>query len=100
MRLETLKEMVTNKTVPNSLLIFVSKPDNFLVDQYIDAICEYKMAIWLDSINVRAYCYLCQLYEEIQDFGNTQIHMSQQTIQFESKINNEEQNSENEGKQS
>ena len=38
--------------------------------------------------------------EEIQDFGNTQIHMSQQTIQFESKINNEEQNTENEGKQS
>ena len=38
--------------------------------------------------------------EEIQDFGNTQIHMSQQTIQFESKINNGEQNTENEGKQS
>lgn len=35
-----------------------------------DAICEYKMAIWLDSLNLRAYYYLCQLYEEQRDFDN------------------------------
>ena len=38
--------------------------------RYDDAICEYKMAIWLDSLNLRAYYYLCQLYEEIRDFDN------------------------------
>ncbi len=38
--------------------------------RYEDAICEYKMAIWLDSLNIRAYCYLCQLYEEQRDFEN------------------------------
>ncbi len=38
--------------------------------RYDDAICEYKMAIWLDSLNVRAYYYLCQLYEEQRDFDN------------------------------
>ena len=38
--------------------------------RYDDAICEYKMAIWLDSLNLRAYYYLCQLYEERKDFDN------------------------------
>lgn len=38
--------------------------------KYDDAICEYKMAIWLDSLNLRAYYYLCQLYEEQRDFDN------------------------------
>jgi tetratricopeptide (TPR) repeat protein len=38
--------------------------------RYDDAICEYKMAIWLDSLNLRAYFYLCQLYEEQKDFDN------------------------------
>lgn len=38
--------------------------------RYDDAICEYKMAIWLDSLHIRAYYYLCQLYEEQKDFDN------------------------------
>ncbi len=38
--------------------------------RYEDAICEYKMAIWLDSLNLRAYYYLCQLYEEQKDYEN------------------------------
>lgn len=42
----------------------------FELRRYDDAICEYKMAIWLDSLNLRAYYYLCQLYEEIRDFDN------------------------------
>lgn len=42
----------------------------FELKRYDDAICEYKMAIWLDSLNLRAYYYLCQLYEEQRDFDN------------------------------
>lgn len=38
--------------------------------RYEDAICEYKMAIWLDSLNARAHYYLCQLYEEQRDYDN------------------------------
>ncbi|MBR6163139.1 tetratricopeptide repeat protein [bacterium] len=38
--------------------------------RYEDAICEFKMAIWLDSLNVKAYAKLCDLYEEIQDFDS------------------------------
>ena len=33
-----------------------------------DAICEYKMAIWLDSLNVHAYRRLCKAYEEQGDY--------------------------------
>lgn len=38
--------------------------------RYEDAICEYKMAIWLDSLNITAYRSLCQLYEEMQDYDS------------------------------
>lgn len=38
--------------------------------RYDDAICEYKMAIWLDSINLRAYYSLFQLYEAQKDYDN------------------------------
>ncbi len=38
--------------------------------RYDDAICEYKMAIWLDSLNIRAYYYLCQLYDEKREYEN------------------------------
>ncbi|MCD7740078.1 MAG: tetratricopeptide repeat protein [Candidatus Gastranaerophilales bacterium] len=38
--------------------------------RYDDAICEYKMAIWLDSLNLKAYDNLCSLYEEQKDFDN------------------------------
>lgn len=33
-----------------------------------DAICEYKMAIWLDSLNIQAYRRLCRAYEEQGDY--------------------------------
>ena len=42
----------------------------FELKRYDDAICEYKMAIWLDCLNLQAYYYLCQLYEEIRDFDS------------------------------
>ncbi len=50
--------------------------------RYDDAICEYKMAIWLDSLNLRAYYYLCQLYEEQRDFDNA-IEICNKLIQLQ-----------------
>lgn len=38
--------------------------------QYDDAITEYKMAIWLDSLNIPAYRHLCQAYEEQGDYDS------------------------------
>ena len=38
------------------------------LNRYEDAACEYKMAIWLDSLNIKAYNFLCSLYEEMKDF--------------------------------
>ncbi len=35
---------------------------------YEDAICEFKMAIWLDSLNIQAYRRLCRAYEEQGDY--------------------------------
>ena len=35
-----------------------------------DAITEYKMAIWLDSLNIPAYRHLCQAYEEQGDYDS------------------------------
>lgn len=38
--------------------------------RYEDAITEYKMAIWLDSLNIPAYRHLCSAYEDIGDYDN------------------------------
>ncbi len=38
--------------------------------RFEDAITEYKMAIWLDSLNVAAYKHLCQAFEEQGDFDS------------------------------
>ena len=40
------------------------------IGQFDNAITEYKMAIWLDSLNISAYRHLCQAYEELGDFDN------------------------------
>ncbi|MDR1168211.1 MAG: tetratricopeptide repeat protein [Heliobacteriaceae bacterium] len=40
------------------------------IGQFDDAITEYKMAVWLDSLNVNAYRHLCQAYEEQGDYDN------------------------------
>ena len=40
------------------------------VGQFDNAITEYKMAIWLDSLNIPAYRHLCQAYEEIGDYDS------------------------------
>jgi tetratricopeptide (TPR) repeat protein len=38
--------------------------------RYEDAITEYKMAIWLDSLNIPAYRHLCKAYEDLGDYDN------------------------------
>ena len=38
--------------------------------RFEDAITEYKMGIWLDSLNIDAYKRLCQAYEEQGDFDS------------------------------
>ena len=38
--------------------------------QFDDAITEYKMAIWLDSLNISAYKHLCSAYEEQGDYDS------------------------------
>ena len=38
------------------------------IGHFEDAITEYKMAIWLDSLNIPAYRHLCQAYEEQGDY--------------------------------
>lgn len=40
------------------------------VGQFDNAITEYKMAIWLDSLNISAYRHLCQVYEETGDYDS------------------------------
>ena len=38
--------------------------------RYEDAITEYKMAIWLDCLNIEAYRHLANAYEELGDYDN------------------------------
>src|SRR5574344_316699 len=40
------------------------------IGQFDDAITEYKMAIWLDSLNIQAYRSLCLAYEEEGDYDS------------------------------
>lgn len=41
-----------------------------ILGKYEDAICEYKLAIWLDSLNIIAYRSLCRVYEELGDYDS------------------------------
>lgn len=41
--------------------------------RFEDAITEFKMAIWLDSLNLEAYQSLCKAYEEQGDLDNALI---------------------------
>ncbi len=38
--------------------------------RFEDAITEYKMAIWLDCLNIQAYRHLAAAYEELGDYDN------------------------------
>ena len=49
--------------------------------QFENAITEYKMAIWLDSLNIPAYRHLCKAYEDLGDYDNA-IEVYQKLIQI------------------
>ena len=49
--------------------------------QFEDAITEYKMAIWLDSLNIPAYKHLCQAYEEQGDYDSA-VEIYEKLIQI------------------
>lgn len=49
--------------------------------QFEDAITEYKMAIWLDSLNIPAYRHLCQAYEEQGDYDSA-VEIYEKLIQI------------------
>lgn len=49
--------------------------------QFEDAITEYKMAIWLDSLNIEAYKHLCAAYEEQGDYDSA-IEIYEKLIQI------------------
>ena len=51
------------------------------VGQFDNAITEYKMAIWLDSLNIPAYRHLCQAYEEIGDYDSA-VEIYEKLIQI------------------
>lgn len=40
------------------------------IGEFENAITEYKMAIWLDSLNIPAYRHLCKAYEDMGDYDN------------------------------
>lgn len=41
-----------------------------MLGRFDDAITEYKMAIWIDSLNIVAYRHLCSAYEEQGDYDS------------------------------
>ena len=49
--------------------------------QFENAITEYKMAIWLDSLNIPAYRHLCMAYEDLGDYDNA-IEIYKKLIQI------------------
>lgn len=49
--------------------------------RFDDAITEYKMAIWLDSLNIPAYRHLCQAYEEQGDYDSA-VEIYEKLIQI------------------
>ncbi len=51
------------------------------VGQFDNAITEYKMAIWLDSLNISAYRHLCQAYEELGDYDSA-VEIYEKLIQI------------------
>jgi tetratricopeptide (TPR) repeat protein len=42
----------------------------YMLGRFEEAICEYKLAIWLDSLNIFAYRSLCRVYEELGDYDS------------------------------
>lgn len=56
---------------PGFILLYCLLGDIYrALGRYEDAITEYKMAIWLDSLNISAYSALCLCYEECGDYDS------------------------------
>lgn len=56
---------------PGFVLLYCLLGDIYrALGQYEDAITEYKMAIWLDNLNVTAYTALCLCYEDCGDYDS------------------------------
>ncbi|MBE7713751.1 MAG: tetratricopeptide repeat protein [Cyanobacteria bacterium SIG26] len=49
--------------------------------QFENAITEYKMAIWLDNLNIPAYRHLCKAYEDLGDYDSA-IEVYKKLIQI------------------
>ena len=49
--------------------------------EFENAITEYKMAIWLDNLNIPAYRHLCKAYEDLGDYDNA-IEVYKKLIQI------------------
>ena len=59
----------TIEQAPGFVMLYTFIGDIYrAMGQYDDAINEYNMAIWLDSLNIPAYRSLCQTYEEQGDY--------------------------------
>lgn len=56
---------------PGFVLLYCLLGDIYRVlGRFEDAITEYKMAIWLDNLNISAYTALCLCYEECGDWDS------------------------------
>ena len=88
--------MVHTRSVENAIGIYIKaieKAPGFVplycllgdiyrsLGRFEDAITEYKMAIWLDSLNVEAYRHLCQAYEELGDYDSA-VEIYEKLIQI------------------
>ena len=59
---------------PGFTFLYNKLGDTYLaLGRFEDAITEFKMAIWLDSLNLDAYKSLCKAYEEQGDLDNALI---------------------------
>lgn len=67
-KVQKLYENALEKT-PGFASLYCCLGDTYMAQgHYEDAICEYKMAIWLDNLNIQAYKRLCRAYEEQGDY--------------------------------
>ena len=56
---------------PGFVLLYCLLGDIYrTLGRYDDAITEYKMAIWLDNLNITAYTALCLCYEDCGDYDS------------------------------